>query len=41
VRPTAGREFDQRDVAGAPAVVIVNQAMAQRLWLGGHAVRTQ
>jgi putative ABC transport system permease protein len=38
VRPTAGREFDQRDVAGAPAVAVVNQAMAQRLWPGGDAV---
>ena len=38
VHPTAGREFDARDGAGAPPVVIVNQAMAERLWPGGNAI---
>jgi putative ABC transport system permease protein len=38
VRPTAGREFNSGDVAGAPAVAIVNQAMAQRWWPGGNAI---
>lgn len=41
VRPVAGREFDQRDGAAAPAVVIVNQAMAERLWPGGSALGHQ
>ena len=38
VHPTLGREFDRRDVAGAPAVVIVNQAMAERWWPGRNPI---
>ena len=38
VRPLAGREFERGDVAGAPAVVIVNQAMAERWWPEGNAL---
>lgn len=38
VRLTAGREFDAHDAAAAPAVVIVNQAMAQRFWPDANAV---
>ncbi|HEY2014046.1 MAG TPA: ABC transporter permease [Bryobacteraceae bacterium] len=30
----AGREFDQRDDAGAPRVAIINQAMARQFWPG-------
>ena len=29
-----GRAFDLQDVAGAPLVVIVNEAFAERFWLG-------
>ncbi|HWS87820.1 MAG TPA: ABC transporter permease [Pyrinomonadaceae bacterium] len=28
----SGRQFDERDAAGAPEVVIVNEAMARRFW---------
>jgi predicted permease len=28
----AGRDFDNRDLAGSPLVAIVNQAMAEQLW---------
>jgi putative ABC transport system permease protein len=38
VHPVAGREFDARDQAGAPAVVIVNQALAEHLWPGAYAI---
>jgi len=38
VHPLAGREFDARDKAGAPAVVIVNHALAERLWPGASAI---
>jgi predicted permease len=31
---TRGREFSARDTAAAPAVVIVNEALARRLWPG-------
>ena len=34
----AGREFDERDVAGAPAVAIVNQALADRFWPAANAI---
>jgi predicted permease len=34
----AGREFTIRDTVGAPAVVIVNEAMARRYWPGQEAV---
>ena len=29
-----GRDFTRQDVSGAPAVVVVNETMAQRLWPG-------
>jgi putative ABC transport system permease protein len=38
VRPAAGRTFDERDVAGAPAVAIINEALARRLWPDGNAI---
>jgi predicted permease len=38
VSPVAGREFDERDIVGAPAVVIVNQALAERFWPNVNAV---
>lgn len=31
----AGRRFDERDIAGAPAVVVINQSMADRYWPDG------
>ncbi len=34
----AGRDFTDRDQAGSPPVVIVSQAIAQRLWPGQNAV---
>jgi putative ABC transport system permease protein len=34
----SGRNFDARDRAGAPAVVIVNETFAQRVWPGQDAV---
>jgi putative ABC transport system permease protein len=33
-----GRYFDQRDGSGAPAVAMVSESMAQRLWPGGQQV---
>jgi hypothetical protein len=33
-----GREFDGRDVASAPPVVVVNRAFARRYWAEGRAV---
>jgi predicted permease len=33
-----GRDFTDRDVVGAPGVVIVNETMARRLWPGEDAV---
>src|SRR5262249_34572265 len=30
-----GRDFTERDTAGAPGVVIINQAMAKRFWPSG------
>jgi putative ABC transport system permease protein len=36
--PVAGRAFDARDAADAPRVVIVNEALAGRLWPGQRAV---
>src|SRR5581483_3575137 len=38
IRLLAGRDFDARDVAGAPRVVIVNQTLARRLWPQQSAV---
>ena len=34
----ARRNFDARDRAGAPAVVIVNETFAQRIWPGQNAI---
>src|SRR5687767_220948 len=34
----AGRDLDERDVAGAPRVVVINEAMAGRLWPGSALV---
>lgn len=34
----AGRAFTERDVSGAPGVVIVSQAAARRYWPGGNPV---
>lgn len=34
----AGRVFDRRDTADAPAVVVVNDVMAERFWPGDSAV---
>ena len=34
----SGRNFDARDRAGAPGVVIVNETFAQRVWPGQNAV---
>jgi putative ABC transport system permease protein len=36
--PVAGRRFDARDAADAPPVVIVNEALAVRLWPGQNAL---
>jgi predicted permease len=33
-----GRTFDVRDAATAPAVVIINEAMARQYWPSGHAI---
>ncbi|MGH9936800.1 MAG: FtsX-like permease family protein, partial [Blastocatellia bacterium] len=38
VRLLDGRDFDGRDTAAAPRVVIVNQTLARRLWPGQAAV---
>jgi putative ABC transport system permease protein len=37
----AGRVFDERDVAGSPAVVVINQATARQLWPRGAAIGQQ
>jgi len=34
VRLTRGRDFDRRDTAQAPGVVIINEAMARKFWPG-------
>jgi predicted permease len=35
----AGRGFTEQDIAGSPAVAVVNRTLAERLWPGGsHAV---
>ena len=36
-----GRRFTSRDIAGAPKVVIINQAMARQFWPNGGAVGAQ
>ena len=33
-----GRDFDERDVVGAPMVVIINEALARRFFPGGDAL---
>jgi putative ABC transport system permease protein len=38
IRLTAGRFFDDRDVAGATEVAIINQSMAQTFWPGRDPV---
>lgn len=35
---TAGRGFNAEDVAGAPLAIVINQAMASRLWNGSTPV---
>jgi putative ABC transport system permease protein len=37
IRLVAGRRFDERDTGGTPAVVVINQAMADRYWPDGNA----
>ena len=37
---TAGRGFNADDVAGAPRAVVINQAMASRLWNGSERRRS-
>ncbi len=34
----AGRDFDDRDVAGAPSVAVVGESLARKLWPGEDAV---
>jgi len=34
----AGRDFDERDVAGAPSVTIVGESLARRMWPAENAV---
>jgi putative ABC transport system permease protein len=34
----AGRTFDRRDTAESPAVIVINQEMARRVWPNGEAV---
>jgi putative ABC transport system permease protein len=36
-----GRVFDERDVAGSPPVVVINQATARQLWPRGDAIGQQ
>jgi predicted permease len=38
VSVVAGRAFDDRDASGAPAVGLINQSLADRLWPGQDAV---
>jgi predicted permease len=37
-RIRAGRDFDEQDRAGAPGVVIISQALAEKLWPKGDAI---
>ena len=37
-RVVRGREFDERDIAGAAPVAVVNEAMAQRFWPNDDAI---
>jgi putative ABC transport system permease protein len=34
----AGRDFDDRDVAGAPSVAVVGETLARRMWPGEDAI---
>jgi len=36
-----GRVFDERDVAGSPSVVVINQVTARQLWPRGDAIGQQ
>ena len=36
-----GRVFDERDVAGSPSVVVINQATTRQLWPRGDAIGQQ
>ena len=36
-----GRAFDERDAAGSPSVVVINQATARQLWPRGDAIGQQ
>jgi putative ABC transport system permease protein len=36
-----GRRFDERDAAGTPPVVVINQTLAQRFWPGADPVGQQ
>ena len=38
IRLLAGREFTDRDTAGSPGVVLVNETMARQFWPGEHAI---
>ena len=38
LRPRDGRVFDDRDRAGTPLVMVINEAMAARFWRGTRAV---
>lgn len=45
IRLVAGRDFDERDTAGRPTVVVVNEALAREFWPGdsplGRRIRMQ
>jgi putative ABC transport system permease protein len=41
VRVLSGRGFEPRDGAGAPKVVVINQALARRMWPGENPVGQQ
>src|ERR1035437_837238 len=36
-----GRDFNSNDTAGAPAVVLINEAMAKRFWAGRDPIGQQ
>jgi predicted permease len=38
VRLVAGRLIDERDTAGSPAVVVINETFARNYWRGGNAL---
>ena len=41
LRLTRGRDFDERDVSGAPPVIILNEAFARAAWADGDAIGRQ